>query len=164
YAQIRRRGSFFRLDHATDGGLFLVVSTVPVSGVDGVEMTTPGAATLSLGTAIDCLPPLDRRKVFYSSPDWPGLEEESDETGQWKRIGKLPNDPRALHDILNSYGIEPEFKQRKRFRWWQWTAWQFRTDGIDVKHLYLELCASERLERFNHSEEADDSGVPSVIR
>jgi hypothetical protein len=165
YAQIRRRrGSFFRLDYATDGGLFLVVSTVPVAGVDRVETTTPGAATASLGTAIDCLPPLDRRKVFYSSHDWPVLEEESDQTGQWKRIGKLPNDPRALHDILNSYGIEPEFKQRKRFRWWQWTAWQFRTDGIDVLHLYLELCAGERLESFNHGKDADDRGVPSVIK
>jgi hypothetical protein len=165
YAQIRRRrGSFFRLDCATDGGRFLVVSTVPVAGVDGVETTTPGAATTSLGTAIDCLPPLDRRKVFYSSHDWPVLDEESDETGQWKRIGKLPNDPRALHDVLNSYGIEPEFKQRKRFRWWQWTAWQFRTDGIDVGHLYLELCAGERLEKFIQSEDAGESGVPSVIK
>jgi hypothetical protein len=165
YAQIRRRGgSFFRLDDTGDGARFLVVTTARVSGMDGVESLSAQAAASCLGTAIDCLPPLDRRKVFYSSHDWPVLQEESDQTGQWKRVGKLPNDPRALHEVLNSYGIEPEFKQRKRFRWWQWTAWQFRTDGIDVGHLYLELCAGERLERFNHGDDADESGVPSVIK
>jgi hypothetical protein len=173
YAQIRRqRGSFFRIDYAADGDLFRVVSTMPVSGVEGgVEPVCPSAAAQALCTTIDCLPPLDRRKVFYSSHDWKVLQEASDQTAQWRHLGKLPNDPRALHDILNSYGIEPEFKEKKRFRWWQWTAWHFRTDGIDVQHLYDELCAGERLPKFDGGDCGDGEGgagegggLPRVVK
>jgi hypothetical protein len=141
-AQIRRRsGLQFHVAYNADADLYRVISTVPVTNLDGVEQITVAEAINVLCDTIDHLPRREEKgKVFFSSHAWKLLPEVTDQTGLWRCRGKVSGKPEAIYKVLNDHGIEPEIKAKKRFRWWGWWAWEFSTVGIDTEQLYRRLC------------------------